>query len=166
MPTNASQTEPHGTGTGEQLVTPTSEGHARRSRGRPVCGQCHKSFGRTQEFKRHERDIHSPPRQCPFCSAKWTRPDRIKSHLIATHKERFTPEILREVDALRGRRLVEFLDRLTYANLKSASDVIPEATRTAINCHGVSSTRAASFPPSDRPRTPATASSSPSLCLP
>src|SRR5712671_7553356 len=91
MPTNIPQTEPHGAG--EQLVIPSPEDHDSRIGERPGCRYCYKSFGRAQELKRHEREIHSPRRQCPFCMVKWSRPDRIRSHLIATHKEILTPEI-------------------------------------------------------------------------
>jgi len=115
MPTNVSQPEPHEAG--GPLATPSAKGLDR-----PVCRYCYKSFGRAQELKRHERDIHRPLRQCPFCTVKWSRPDRIKSHLIVTHREIFTPEILREVDNLRGQRLVEFLDRVTTCHGSDSSE--------------------------------------------
>ena len=40
----------------------------------------------------------------------WARPDKIKAHTMAHHAERFTAEILDELAALRGRRVIEFLD--------------------------------------------------------
>jgi hypothetical protein len=51
-----------------------------------------------------------PPRQCPFCNFRWTRPDGIKAHLVVRHAKKFTAEMLAEIKALRGRRFIEFVD--------------------------------------------------------
>ena len=51
-----------------------------------------------------------PPRQCPFCKFTWTRPAKIKAHLIADHAEKFTAEMLERIRASCGRRVIEFVD--------------------------------------------------------
>ncbi|KAI9508849.1 hypothetical protein F5148DRAFT_839769 [Russula earlei] len=81
---------------------------------RPVCSYCNKDFGRSQELERHVNDIHLPPRQCPFCTAKWTRAYQIKAHLLATHSKRFSHQILGKIEALRGQRLIDFLYGLVH----------------------------------------------------
>ncbi|KAI0278448.1 hypothetical protein BC826DRAFT_655248 [Russula brevipes] len=78
---------------------------------RPVCIYCKKSFGRAQELKRHTRDVHMPRRRCPFCGRfSWSRPDKIKAHLIAKHRQNFISELLDRVKALQGRDIVEFVN--------------------------------------------------------
>jgi hypothetical protein len=42
----------------------------------------------------------------------WSRPNKIKAHLIADHAESLRPETLDEFKALCGRDVVGFLDRL------------------------------------------------------
>ena len=71
---------------------------------------CKREFGRIQEFKRHRRDIHEPPRHCPFCFLQWTRPSKIKHHIKSSHRDKFTAKLLGEFEKLRGKAMVEFLD--------------------------------------------------------
>ncbi|KAF8496851.1 hypothetical protein F5888DRAFT_370329 [Russula emetica] len=71
---------------------------------------CKKEFGRIQEYKRHQKDVHEPPRQCPFCLYQWTRPGKIKHHIKSCHGDEF----LGEFEVLRGKEIVEFLDRHYY----------------------------------------------------
>ena len=89
-------------------------------RARPICEYCEEDFGRVQELTRHVKDVHMPRRRCPFCDITWTRPAKIKAHLIADHAEKFTAEVLKGFKALCGRRVTEFLD---------AYDYIPEVDR-------------------------------------
>lgn len=70
---------------------------------------CEATFGRLQERKRHHIDVHKPRRQCPFCPYKWCRPNKIKTHVMVNHKDRLSREVLNEISAKRGRRLVAFL---------------------------------------------------------
>jgi len=86
--------------------------HRMSNRVRPVCTICNESFGRVQELIRHQKDRHEERRQCLFCHKfKWTRPIRVKAHLIAKHKENFTAERLDELKNLRGQSIVAFLER-------------------------------------------------------
>lgn len=88
--------------------------HTMSNMARPFCADCNKYFGRVQELKRHLNDVHMPLRGCPFCDVKWTRPDKIKAHLMANHEERFTAGMLEQISALYGRRLVECLDTYNH----------------------------------------------------
>jgi hypothetical protein len=40
----------------------------------------------------------------------WTRPGRLKDHLVADHAERFSPGILEKIKPLHGQDFVRFLD--------------------------------------------------------
>lgn len=51
-----------------------------------------------------------PRRQCLFCHFMWTRPHKIQTHLVTDHAEIFAAEMLEEIKALRGRRVIEFVD--------------------------------------------------------
>jgi len=44
----------------------------------------------------------------------WTRPTKIKNHLIADHADKFAAGILEGFKALNGRRITEFLDAYNY----------------------------------------------------
>ena len=46
----------------------------------------------------------------------WARSDKIKAHTMANHAERFTAEMLDELAALRGRRVIEFLGGVGYGH--------------------------------------------------
>jgi len=92
----------------------------------PACGPCKRSFKRNQEYKRHMRDVHTDSLRdqkpdCPFCTFKWTRPDKIKDHIITAHKECLAPDILLEIAALRGKRLTQYLDRLSQGTNREAA---------------------------------------------
>ncbi|KAH8985729.1 hypothetical protein EDB86DRAFT_2316370 [Lactarius hatsudake] len=75
-----------------------------------VCQACGVRFRRLQELRRHEIDVHSPPRQCLFCHYQWKRPHKIKDHLLKVHCSELPPETLEGISALNGRGLVEFLE--------------------------------------------------------
>jgi hypothetical protein len=40
----------------------------------------------------------------------WTRPSKLKDHLLADHKGGFSPEILEAIKPLRSQGFVKFLD--------------------------------------------------------
>jgi hypothetical protein len=86
------------------------------SGGRPACLHCGKDFGRVQELRRHVKEKHMPWRRCPFCDFMWTRPDKIKAHIMVEHAERFTAEMLEGIKAFCGRRIVEFLDAYDHGS--------------------------------------------------
>ncbi|KAI9456666.1 hypothetical protein BJY52DRAFT_1224140 [Lactarius psammicola] len=71
---------------------------------------CKATFGRLQEHKRHLIDVHTPRRRCPFCLYEWSRPDKIKNHLMTKHQDK--PQVLNEIHSKRGQHLVAFLDTL------------------------------------------------------
>jgi Zinc finger, C2H2 type len=109
---------------GGQLGFTADQGKRIAGRGaRPICGYCNKDFGRVQELNRHLNEQHMPPCRCPFCDFTWTRPNGMKAHLMVRHAEKFTAEMLEAIEALRGRRFIEFID--AYDHLL---DLDPEAT--------------------------------------
>ncbi|KAI9456657.1 hypothetical protein BJY52DRAFT_1187737 [Lactarius psammicola] len=71
---------------------------------------CKVTFRRLQERKRHLIDVHTPRRRCPFCLYAWSRPDKIKTHLMTKHQDK--PQVLNEIQSKCGQRLVAFLDTL------------------------------------------------------
>ena len=76
------------------------------------CTKCVKVFIRHQELARHIREVHDPPRKCPFCSYKWKRPDKLKSHLIIVHREEFAEDVFQRLHNLRGKDLIMFVDTI------------------------------------------------------
>jgi len=68
------------------------------------CENCGRQYRRAQELRRHTRDKHEQQPQCPFCYATWSRPEKIRAHLITEHGDRFTEEQNQELHDLRGRR--------------------------------------------------------------
>jgi len=68
------------------------------------CENCGRQYRRVQELRRHARDKHEQQPQCPFCYATWSRPEKIRAHLITEHGDRFTEEQNQELHSLRGRR--------------------------------------------------------------
>lgn len=118
-----SQYQPHGSdGTGAQLTIQSAavdQGHrttGRKKRPSSSCPYCPtgKDFGRFQELKRHVRDLHVPPSVCPFCDFPWTRPNKIKDHIISNHAGTFTAEFLEIFKAFSGRQVSEFLGAVDY----------------------------------------------------
>lgn len=109
--TNVPQIRP--SGTEERVIIHGAQSHGKRTsmrrRVRPTCADCNRDFVRVQEFKRHLRDIHEPRRQCPFCDFTWTRPHKIKAHIIACHHGRFTAEQLIYFKTLYGQKIAAFL---------------------------------------------------------
>ncbi|KAH9165392.1 hypothetical protein EDB89DRAFT_304477 [Lactarius sanguifluus] len=81
-----------------------------------ACQACGQRFGRPQELKRHEHEVHSPPRHCPFCSYQWRRPDKIKAHLVEAHRDVFSAEILDQIRTLRGNNVVKFVETIEFVN--------------------------------------------------
>jgi hypothetical protein len=74
---------------------------------------CNKSYGRRQEAIRHARDKHEVSRKCFICGIKWTRPEKIREHLLSKHRHRFTVEERREIHHLRGlNNTIDLLERL------------------------------------------------------
>ena len=112
--TNVLQARPHGAGLGGHVAIQRTHWQNRsynvNRKVRPICANCDKSFGRTQELARHRKDVHERPRNCLFCDFKWTRPSNIKTHLLAKHGKEFTAGNLVTIQALRGRMIVAFLD--------------------------------------------------------
>jgi len=101
---------------GGQSIPQSSQAHddrrMKRKHQQVTCEPCNKTFKRKQEYKRHNRDVHAIPRQCPFCHIKWTRPDKIKTHIKNAHKESVAPDVLLKIEALCGQRLTQHLDGL------------------------------------------------------
>ncbi|KAH8991063.1 hypothetical protein EDB86DRAFT_2936487 [Lactarius hatsudake] len=71
---------------------------------------CKGTFGRPQEHKRHLIDVHTPRRRCPFCLYEWSRPNKIKTHLMKNHQDKVPRKVLNEIRAKRGWRLLAFLN--------------------------------------------------------
>ena len=75
-------------------------------------GDCKATFGRPQERRRHLIDVHTLRRQCPFCLYHWTRPDKIRAHLMKNHHDELPQEVLNKIRAKRGQDLVALLTPL------------------------------------------------------
>lgn len=114
--TNVSQSQPRVTGGHELIQRPRRGGKRTSTRSSPgvkhhSCLQCkNTSFTRIQDLNRHIRDVHGPRRRCPFCDFQWTRPDKIKTHIVTDHWDIFTPELLGDIRGLRGQQIVTFVD--------------------------------------------------------
>jgi hypothetical protein len=110
--TNVSQARPRGTGERGTAQKPRSRGKrtSTRDRVRPTCEDCNKDFFRVQELERHLKDVHTPRRECPFCDFMWTRPDKIKPHIVAKHQDIFSPEMLANIQSMFGKQIVAFVD--------------------------------------------------------
>jgi len=107
------QTQPQGIG-GRFTTQSATEDMRNRTTGctgkpHPACAYCSKDFGRIQELERHVKDAHMPPHQCPFCPFMWTRPAKLKDHLMADHAKIFSPEIQEKIKPLRGQAFIKFL---------------------------------------------------------
>ena len=126
-----SQILPFGTGGPVAIPSATDEQlhDAMSRREQHVCLHCGKGYQRPQELQRHVRDKHKPLHQCPYCHFSWSRPHKIKAHLMAKHAEKFTPKTLKFFKALRGQRIVEFLDTCVYPlNLEATQPCYPTLT--------------------------------------
>ncbi|KAN0127199.1 hypothetical protein V8E53_015005 [Lactarius tabidus] len=67
------------------------------------CTKCNKAYQRRQDLKRHYREKHIRQRKCPFCCTRWSRPERIRVHLVKKHESRLTNDQQREIRSLRSR---------------------------------------------------------------
>jgi len=88
----------------ERHDTDSSEQHC--------CNDCGKQYRRVQELRRHTRDKHEQQRRCPFCHITWSRPVKIRAHLMTEHGELLIDEAKQELLGLRGwRKTIRFLAR-------------------------------------------------------
>ncbi|KAI0250571.1 hypothetical protein BJV78DRAFT_554760 [Lactifluus subvellereus] len=85
----------------ESLRNPEHVGKASPKRYR--CAECGKQYRRAQELKRHKRDKHEQLRKCPFCRTEWSRPEKIRAHIITDHADHFNEKEHHEIRRLRGR---------------------------------------------------------------
>ena len=51
---------------------------------------------------RHIRDKHDQKRKCPFCRTRWTRPERIRTHVLKSHRSILSENEQDEIYHLRG----------------------------------------------------------------
>jgi hypothetical protein len=87
---------------------------------------CDKRYHRKQELKRHTKDKHEDPDNCPFCCFTWTRPDKMGSHLLGEHGSQFTKEECREIRGLRGRDvMISFLAKCIVEQQESQAITRP-----------------------------------------
>ncbi|KAH9000977.1 hypothetical protein EDB86DRAFT_487386 [Lactarius hatsudake] len=92
-----------------------SENCSKTPRGAHHCTDCGKVYRRPQELKRHNRDRHEWQRRCPFCCTRWSRPERIRAHLMKQHESRLTKDQQQEIRLLRGRDdTVRFLEKYSF----------------------------------------------------
>jgi uncharacterized C2H2 Zn-finger protein len=115
-------------GTTQKGSIPNATTSTQRNAGkreRPRCPVCEKDFGRTQDVERHIRDIHTPKKKCPLCDMEWTRPESIKAHLINQHSGDFTTDTRNEINALRGRDVVQFLELFTLCRDMQVTSALP-----------------------------------------
>ena len=99
-----------------------------------VCNHsgCDRRYQRKQELKRHTRDKHEVPDNCPFCGFTWTRPDRMGHHLLCLHRCHFTKEERREIRGLRGR------EDMTGFLAKCRATMVPSSNASAGRVHSTS----------------------------
>ena len=83
--------------------SPKDANHGGRYFKKWLCG-CGKSYGRSQDLRRHITDKHQTPHKCPFCDTYWTRAEKIRRHLATKHQDRFTEEQLRQIRCLKSRK--------------------------------------------------------------
>ncbi|KAH9059537.1 hypothetical protein EDB87DRAFT_1621480 [Lactarius vividus] len=89
------------------------------------CNNCSKVYRRHQDLKRHTRDKHECQRKCPFCHTRWSRPERIRAHLMKKHESRLTKEQQQQIHLLRGRdNTIHFLDK--YRNTTPPGNYMPD----------------------------------------
>jgi hypothetical protein len=74
---------------------------------------CNKSYGRPQEVRRHVREKHGILPECPICDIKWTRAEKIRTHLIKEHRDHFTKEERQRICHLQGlNNTIDFLNEM------------------------------------------------------
>ncbi|KAH8986271.1 hypothetical protein EDB83DRAFT_1170779 [Lactarius deliciosus] len=89
-----------------------SENRSKAPREVHHCANCSKAYRRHQDLKRHTRDKHEWQRKCPFCRVRWSRPERIRTHLMKEHESRLTKDQQQEIRFLRGRDdTIRFLEK-------------------------------------------------------
>ncbi|KAH9015895.1 hypothetical protein EDB84DRAFT_1524960 [Lactarius hengduanensis] len=89
------------------------------------CTNCSKAYRRHQDLKRHARDKHEWQRKCPFCHTRWSRPERIRAHLMKKHESRLTKEQQQQIRLLRGRdNTIHFLEK--YRNTTPPENYMPD----------------------------------------
>ncbi|KAF8267983.1 hypothetical protein EI94DRAFT_1700588 [Lactarius quietus] len=102
-----------------------SESRGKAPRWLHRCTKCNKAYQRRQDLKRHTRDKHIRQRKCPFCCTTWTRPERIRFHLMKNHGSRFTEDQQQEIRVLRGRNdTIHFLEK--YGNTTHLGSYTPD----------------------------------------
>jgi hypothetical protein len=123
--------EPTGSRRPPQTGRAQDAGHYGRASPQWRCSACcDKKYQRAQELERHIRDKHQRPKNCPFCQTKWTRPEKIKIHLINDHRDCFTEEAQGEICHLRGQKdTIRFLEK--YGATRHASSNIRTSGATA-----------------------------------
>ncbi|KAF8261688.1 hypothetical protein EI94DRAFT_1745424 [Lactarius quietus] len=97
-----------------------SETRRKAPRGLHRCtsSSCNKAYQRRQDLKRHTIDKHIRHRKCPFCHTEWSRPERIKVHLLEQHRSLLTEDQQQEIRTLRGRdNTIRFLEKYANTNL-------------------------------------------------
>jgi len=67
-----------------------------------TCDRCFKYFSTHHGLRRHVKDKHEPRRRCPFCDFTWTRPGKIKTHILTHHDNQLSGEEIIELRNLRG----------------------------------------------------------------
>ena len=72
---------------------------------------------------RHIRDKHNQKRKCPFCRTRWTRPERIRTHVLKSHRSILSENEQDEICHLRGiDDTIRFLAQ--YGNIPSKNHAI------------------------------------------
>ncbi|KAF8261686.1 hypothetical protein EI94DRAFT_1745414 [Lactarius quietus] len=102
-----------------------SESRGKAPRGLHRCTNCNKAYQRRQELKRHTRDKHVRHRKCPLCRTGWSRPERIRVHLLKQHGSLLTEGQQQEIRILRGRdNTIRFLEK--YGNTTHPGSYTPD----------------------------------------
>jgi hypothetical protein len=79
---------------------------------------CDSIYGRHQEVKRHIREKHAILPKCIICGNTWTRPEKIRKHLLSKHRRHFTEEERQEICHLRGLNdTIDFLKKWEITRL-------------------------------------------------
>ena len=103
---------PEVAGQDPNLGSAGNRGQAPRESRLNYCTPCDKVYPRPQELKRHTRDKHEQKRKCPFCRIRWTRPARIRIHVLKSHGSYLNENEEQEILQLRGREeTIRFLEK-------------------------------------------------------